>query len=170
MELSLPGFYDSWFPDPDVTMSPDIWPPVEMSSGPQPESELQNDLTPHRDPGVSQNTPDHDQQLVGNSSYALGDLFANDSWEIDPPVQSGTDFAKPSDGGDFDFFATDSTPSEQSAVRPRSGQPAQTLLPFSSPRAKTRKRRYLTDSTREKAMAVRRVGACLRCRLYKEPV
>ena len=170
MELSLPGFDDSWFRGLDVTMFPDIWSPVEISSGPQPEGELQNNPTPHGDPGSSRNTPDHDQQPVGNASYALEDLFANDSWEIDPTVQLGTDLANPSDGENFEFFAADSTLSEPSAVGPRSGEPAQALFPFSSPVAKTRNRRHLTDSTREKVRAVRRVGACLRCRLYKEPV
>lgn len=170
MELSLPGFDDACFLDPDVTMSLDIWPPVEMSSGRQLESELQNNLTPHRDPRFSQNTPDHDQQPVGNASHALEDLFANDSWEMDPHSSREQILRSLLTEGNFDFFATDSTPSEQSAVCPRSGEPAQAPLPFSSPRAKTRKRRHLTDSTREKAMAVRRVSACLRCRLYKEPV
>lgn len=165
MELSLPGFDDSWFTDPDVTMFPDIWSPVDMSSGPQPETEVHKNPTPHRDPGSSRNTADHDQQPVGKEV-----LFANDSWEIDPTVQLGTDLAKPSEGKDFDFFATDSAIFEQSAVGPRSGEPTQALIPVPSQSAETRKRRRLTDLTREKARAVRRVGACLRCRLYKEPV
>lgn len=170
MEFSLPVFDDSWFPDPDITMFPDTWPPAEMSSGPQPESELQDNPTPYRDLTSSRNNPDHDQQPVDGASCALEDLFANDFWEIDPTVRLGTDLANHSDGGIFDLSATDLTLSEQSAVGNRSRKPTQALLPFSSPRAKTRKRRRLTDLARQKASAVRRVGACLRCRLYKEPV
>ena len=173
MEPSLPEFDDSWFLDLDGTRCSDIWPQDELLSGSKPDNDLHDgifDFSPHRDLVFWRKAPDQDQQPVHDDSYALGDLFTKNRWEMDSMVPLGINHSKPPNGGTSDCFATDSFLSEQPAVESRSKEPAGALFSPSSPKTKTRKRRHLSDSTREKAKSVRQAGACLRCRIYKEPV
>lgn len=124
----------------------------------------------HRHPGSWQNFSDQDQQLVSDTDYSLGKQTLNTSLEIDSTIQSDFDLLWPSDRGIPDCFATGSVQSEQSAVRSHAGDAAEAEVPPSLLSAKTKKRRRLSGPTKEKAKSVRRVGACLRCRVYKESV
>ena len=173
MESSLPAFDDSWLLDLDVPRFPEIRPQDEMLSGPQPDNGSHDrtfNPSPHENQGSWQHALDRDQHPVSDASYSLGEWLTNNSWEKDLTVGLESDFSKPSNRDAFDCFTTNSILSKQPAFGSRSREPAEALMPPSSPKAKTRKRRALSDSTRAKAKSVRRAGACLRCRVYKEPV
>lgn len=154
-------------------MFSETWPQDKISLGPQPENDLHDEIfspSPHRDRGSWQNAPNQDQQPVSNTDYARQGLSTNSYWELDPTVQFEADLSKPFHGEVFDGLATDLVLSQPPAVGSCSGKPTELLVPLSSPIAKKRKRRRLSDSTKEKVKSVRRAGACLRCRVYKEPV
>ena len=172
-ELPPPTPDDSWLLDLDVTGLPDIWPQDESIDGPQsnivsPYGTL--DPTRHRGSKSQPNTPDQGQRPPGEVSYALEDLFTNNLWDVEPMIQSGINLSRPLNEEAFDCFATDSFLAEPTTWESGSREPANSLVPLSGSNEKARKRRRLSDSTREKMKSVRRVGACLRCRTYKEPV
>lgn len=173
MEPLLPEFDDSWVLDLDFEKLSEIWPEEEILSGLRRDEGSYDgvfDSLPHRDTGFWQNAPDQNHQPISNASYDLGEFLTSNSWKIDSAVQSGTSHSRPWDGETLGCLATDSILSEQPAVGSCPKEPMDSFIPPSSSKAKTRKRRRLSDFTREKAKSVRRVGACLRCRLYKEPV
>ena len=173
MKPSLPFFDDSWILDLDVESFPDLWPQDEILSRPKQVEESYDEISnafPQRDRGSWQNAPDQGHQPVSNAGYDLEEFLMNNSWEIDSVVQSRISASKSSEGNIFDCLATDSMLPEQPVVESRFTIPTDTLAPPSSSKVKTRKRRRLSDSTKAKAKSVRRVGAYLRCRLYKEPV
>ena len=167
---------DSWLLDLDVTGLPglpDIWPQDESIAGPQSNTVSYYgtpDPARHRGSKSRRNTPDQGQRPPREVSYALGDLFTNNPWEVESMVQSGINLSRPFNEEAFDCFATDSFPAEPTTFGSGSREPANSLVPLSCSKGKTRKRRRLSDSTKEKMKSVRRVGACLRCRIYKEPV
>lgn len=132
MEPLLPGFDDSWFLDLDVTRCPEIWPQDEILTGPQPDNDLHDEIlgpSPPRDPEFWRNLPDQDQQPVSDGSYAPGELFTHNSWEIDSMFPLEINLLKPSDGKVFDCFATDLISPEQLAVESRSRERAGELFP-----------------------------------------
>ena len=173
VEPSLPEFDDSWLLDIDVTGFPEIRLQDETISEPQLDTDSYHENIDHSRQGGSRSrrsTLDQGQQPLSQGSYAPGKLFASDSWEVEPTIQSGINLPSPLNEEPFDFFATDFFLSEQTTVGSGSREPAKALVPPSCAKSRTRKRRRLSDSTREKVKSVRRAGACLRCRVYKEPV
>ena len=159
--------------DLDVSRFPEIWPQDEMLSGSLPDNDLYDSIfepSPYRDPGCWRNPPIQEQKPVSDASHAPGDLFADSFWETDSAIQSDLNLLTPFDGVIFDCLATDSILSERPAVGAHSRELVEEPILPACLKAKTRKRRRLSDSTREKTKSVRRAGACLRCRVYKEPV
>ena len=170
---SLPGFDDSWLPNIDVTGIPEIWPQDGIISEPQSDTYSYQGIindSQYRESRSRRRTPDQSQQPLGEGSYALGKPFASNSWEVDSMVQSEISLSRPLNEEPFDFFPIDSLLSERTTVESRSREPTKALVSPSCAKAKTRKRRRSSDSTKEKVKSVRRAGACLRCRVYKEPV
>ena len=173
VEPSLPGFDDSWLLDIDVTGISEVRPQDEITSEPQSDTDSYYGIlkhSRHRGSRSRRNTPDQGQQPLSEGSYALGQPFGNSPWEVESMFQSEKNLSRPLNQAVFDCFATDSVISEQALVASRSWQPARPLVPHSCPKERTRKRRRLSDSTKEKVKSVRKAEACLRCRIYREPV
>ncbi len=168
-----PRLDDSGFLDLDVSRFPEIWSQDKILSGSLPDNDLFDLIfkpSPYRDPGCWRNPPIQDQQPVSDANYAPGEFFTDNFWEIDSAIQSDLNPLPPFDGENFDCLAADSILSERPAVESHCRELAEAPILPACPKAKTRKRRRLSDSAREKAKSVRRAGACLRCRVYKEPV
>ena len=173
VEPSLPGFDDSWLLDIDVTGFPEIRLHDEIITEPQLDSDSYHgiiDHSRHRGSRSRRTTLDQGQQPLSEGSYALGKPLPNDYWEVESTVQSGVNLSNPLNEEPFEFFATDSLLSERTTIGSSPREPTRTSVPPSCAKSKTRKRRRLSDSTKEKVKSVRRAGACLRCRVYKEPV
>ncbi len=168
-----PRFDDLGCLDLDVLRFPEIWPQDETLSGSLPDNDLYDSIfepSPYRDLGCWRNPPIQEQKPISDASHAPGELFTDNFWETDSAIQSDLNLLTPFDGEIFDYLATDSILSERPAVGAHSRGLAEEPILSACPKAKTRKRRRLSDTTREKAKSVRRAGACLRCRVYKEPV
>ena len=173
MEPSLLEFDDLKLPHIDVTGFPDIGPQDELIAGPQSGVDSNDEflsLAQQRVPKAQRNTPDKGQQPPSEGIYAVEELFTDNPGGANSMVQLGMKVSKPLNEEAFDCFAADSIFSEPMTYGSRSIEPAESLVPPSCPKPKTRKRRRLSDSTKEKLSSVRSAGACLRCRTYKEPV
>ena len=172
VEPSLPEFDDSKLPHIDVTGFPDIWPQHNLIAEPQSDVDSNYEflsLSRQRGSNFQRNSPDEGQQPPSEGIYPLEELFTDKPWQVNSIDQSEMKLSRPLNEEAFDCFATDSILSEPRIHGTCSIEPPE-LVPPSCPEPKTRKRRRLSDSNKENVNSVRRSGACLRCRIYKEPV
>ena len=172
MEPSLLEVDDSSFVNLDVIDFPETWLQGDMFPDPQLDSEFHNGILNTSPPSYPESCPhalDPYYQRFTDTSYTSEDLLATNTWEGLSTIPSETNLSKSLYGKTLESSVTRNRLSEQPADDSCSAEPTKAMArPFRTPT--TRKRRRLSEFTREKAKFVRRVGACLRCRVYKEPV